>query len=172
MTCPTCGSPTLTTDMGRRFCFPCQSFVATASATNAPVTASMREIGAGVTVDARSQYETARTLELPYPLSTNHLFATVDGHRTKSAAARDYVKAASEIARRHFAQPLRGRVAVEIVYRPRRGVGLDVDNCTKCALDSLKGIAWLDDRQIWRLSIERRPCVAGGAFTVRIQETR
>ncbi len=110
-------------------------------------------------------------LDLPYPLSTNNIFTTHrDGKRYKSKASVAYHEEAGWIARQAFAEPLRGRVQVQIRYWPKRGVGLDVDNVAKCALDALKGICWIDDSQIWELSIERVCVRPGGFFQVWIGE--
>lgn len=39
----------------------------------------------------------------------------------------------------------------------------DVDNLAKLALDSANGILWEDDRQIWRLNVEKRFAGPGSA---------
>lgn len=39
----------------------------------------------------------------------------------------------------------------------------DVDNLAKLALDAANGILWEDDRQIWRLCIEKRYAGPGGS---------
>ena len=47
-------------------------------------------------------------------------------------------------------------------------VCLDLDNCIKVTLDSLNGIAWVDDRQVKRISAEVGPATPGGGLRVWI----
>jgi len=111
-----------------------------------------------------------KTLRLPYPPSTNALYATVRGHRVKSAQGRAYAAEAGMLARMAFPEPLAGRLEVGITVSPKRGIGMDLDNACKCCLDSLTGICWRDDSQVWRLTIERAAPVKGGALVVSIRE--
>lgn len=90
-------------------------------------------------------------LTLPFPPSLNHLYATVRGRRVLSKAGRDYK---SDVAKLVRAAPMEGPLEVSVrVYRPRRAG--DLDNTLKCLLDSLKGIAWVDDSQVERIHAER-----------------
>lgn len=89
-------------------------------------------------------------LTLPYPPSVNRYWRMVRGMMILSAEARDYKKDVSAIALdgicRHQ-KPLLGPVAVSIaVYRPRKSG--DLDNTLKAVLDSIKGIAYVDDSQV------------------------
>lgn len=97
---------------------------------------------------------TTYTFTLPYPPSTNNLFATVRGRRVKTAAARQYAAVASATALAAGVRPIAGLVTVNLdVYRPRKAG--DLDNTLKSTLDSLKGIAWADDSQVKRIVAER-----------------
>lgn len=86
-------------------------------------------------------------ITLPYPPTTNHLYITRGKFRVPSPQAKAYkadVVKRCQIAR---IRPIDGNVAISLhVYRPRK-VG-DLDNTFKVVLDSLKGYAWHDDKQV------------------------
>jgi Holliday junction resolvase RusA-like endonuclease len=70
----------------------------------------------------------------------------------KSVEARDYINHIQNLNRGRT--PLKGEVSVQLaVYRPqRRG---DLDNTLKVVLDSLRGIAYVDDSQIVQILARR-----------------
>lgn len=84
---------------------------------------------------------------LPYPPTVNLYWRHI-GHKTLiSAAGRKYKIDAGNAALRDGMTVIEGPVEVSLtVYRPRK-VG-DLDNVLKALLDSLKGIAFVDDAQI------------------------
>jgi crossover junction endodeoxyribonuclease RusA len=93
-------------------------------------------------------------LTLPYPPSTNNLYATVRGRRVLSREGRQYKERAAILAVAHGMKPVDGEVVVTLkVYRPRRAG--DLDNSIKAVLDSVKGLAWRDDSQVKRIEAER-----------------
>jgi crossover junction endodeoxyribonuclease RusA len=93
-------------------------------------------------------------LTLPYPPSTNHLYATVRGRRVLSREGCQYKELAALLAIQHGLRPVDGEVVVTLrVYRPRRAG--DLDNSLKAVLDSVKGLAWHDDSQVKRIEAER-----------------
>jgi len=70
-----------------------------------------------------------------------------------SKEAKDFKAKVAEIAKGTF--PHEGEVHVDLtVYRPKR-IG-DLDNSIKVLLDSLKGIAFEDDKQVTSIYAERR----------------
>jgi len=94
------------------------------------------------------------TFTLPFPPSTNNLYATVRGRRVLSAEGRRFKQAAAAMALSAGVRPLTGDVSVALdVYRPRRAG--DLDNTIKATLDALKGIAWADDSQVTRIVATR-----------------
>lgn len=93
-------------------------------------------------------------LVLPYPPSTNNLYATVRGRRVLTREGRQYKAKATLLALAHGLRPLDGEVSVTLsLYRPRRAG--DIDNSLKSVFDSLKGVAWHDDSQVKRIEAER-----------------
>jgi len=75
------------------------------------------------------------------------------------------------IAQQHFPQPLKGPVILNILFLLPRPKTLmrrkdpedeiphitrpDLDNLTKSITDGLNGVAYIDDRQIWRLNTSK-----------------
>ncbi len=68
-----------------------------------------------------------------------------------SALARDYKAVVKTL---YHSEPYPGLVALEMhLYRPaKRG---DLDNSLKIAIDALKGIAFVDDKQVKRIEAEQ-----------------
>lgn len=93
-------------------------------------------------------------LSLPYPPSVNHYYRTFNGRVVISAAGKAYKDRAGWLARAAQAELLTGDVCLTAhVYRPqKRG---DLDNISKCLLDSLNGIAYADDSQIVEMHLYR-----------------
>ncbi len=86
-------------------------------------------------------------LILPYPPSSNHLYATFRGRRIISAAGRKFKADIAVLARRQGAKLLAGDLVITFrVFRPKR-IG-DLDNRLKISQDALKGICFADDKQI------------------------
>lgn len=95
------------------------------------------------------------SLVLPFPPSLNRMYRTVNGRFLTSEVGRAYKEECGWSARIQGCTPHTGLLTVTVyLYRPsRRG---DADNYTKVLLDSLQGIAWLNDNQIEELHIYRR----------------
>lgn len=91
---------------------------------------------------------------LEYPPALNNLYATVRGRRVLSKRGREYKATAADTASKLGCRPVSGDVAVRLdVYRPRKAG--DLDNTLKVILDSLKGIAWHDDKQVVEIVARR-----------------
>lgn len=108
------------------------------------------------------------TLTLPYPPSTNKLYRVVNGRPIISSQGRAYKSAASSIAIASGMRPIESDVSVTLdVYRPaKRG---DLDNTMKCLLDSLRGIAWHDDKQITHIEARRHDDKLNPRVEIRIR---
>lgn len=138
-------------------------------------------------------------LTLPYPISNNRYKAPrivrgsfITWYLTKEAQAYK-----AEVIRRAklagLRQPFLGRVSVHMQLYPKRPQdwerrvrkdplnwdddvqSLDLDNARKVVLDALNGVAYVDDRWIWRDSGERMEPDEHGARVVvtisRIERT-
>lgn len=109
-------------------------------------------------------------LTLPYPPSANRYWRTFKGRMLVSREARAYkVAAALQAKAAGLSAPLEQAVAVVLrVYRPRR-IG-DLDNSIKVTLDSLRGVAFLDDKQVVRIEAERHDDKANPRVEVEVVE--
>jgi crossover junction endodeoxyribonuclease RusA len=120
-------------------------------------------LGAGVRVPPELTVPGGRVERLaftaPIPPSTNHLYATVNGLRTKTQAARDYAKGIG--SRAVAARALAGGVPqppymLELrVWFPDESKR-DLSNLIKCLEDALMKAIRSDDRHVHRLVIERQ----------------
>lgn len=105
--------------------------------------------------------ETLGVVYLPSPPTSNLYWRLVRGRLIKSKAARQYARMVQE---RVPVAPLGEALGVEVRWarKHRRG---DLDNRLKVVLDALRGIVWLDDKQIVELHAYR---VEGGDDTVSV----
>jgi crossover junction endodeoxyribonuclease RusA len=89
-------------------------------------------------------------LTLPYPPALNNLFATVNGRRIKTERYLSYAADVEAICFQQRIRPIDGELVFTMrAFRPRRSG--DLDNLPKAILDSLKGSAFHDDKQIVEL---------------------
>lgn len=119
-------------------------------------------------------------LTLPYPISANRYWRSYVP-RGKSRAmtvlsdeAKAYKRDAAWLARKQgLRQPIDGRVMLTVRLYPKRPQDaakraardpmgwddsvqcLDLDNSLKVLIDALKGIAFADDRWVWRIDAQR-----------------
>lgn len=119
-------------------------------------------------------------LTIPYPVSANRYWRSFvpRGHKRAIVVLSDEAKAfKSEVGwiakAAGIRAPFDGRVAMTIKLYPglpqdaakrmrKLGDGwddrvrsIDLDNALKVLIDSLKGIAYDDDKQVWRIAAER-----------------
>lgn len=87
-------------------------------------------------------------IEIPLPPSANVYWRWSKRGPHRSKAAREYVK---KVRHLYAPQPMTGRVAVRLDVFLCRG---DLDNRIKVTLDALKGVTYIDDRQVGSLHVE------------------
>lgn len=122
----------------------------------------------------------------PYPISANRYWRNYQGRMRPSDEAREYQRAVAYLARAAGLRTVHTLpVALTLLLHPRRpkdwrtrakrdpqwwdmGVlCVDTDNCIKVAVDALQGVAYANDRLVWRLEVERcAPMDAGGLFVI------
>jgi crossover junction endodeoxyribonuclease RusA len=132
-------------------------------------------------------------LVLPWPVSANRYWRSFvpKGHKraivTLSDEAKAYKEQVSLLAwQQGVREPLEGRLQVEIdlyPYLPRDWAKrarkspefwddtvqcLDLDNTHKVLLDSLKGVALVDDKWVFRIASERMEPDGEGRVVIRI----
>ena len=72
-----------------------------------------------------------------------------------SQEARAYKETCGWIAKCSRVKPMTGPVELHLLLVPANRVCMDLDNSLKIALDSLSGIIYNDDAQIYRIVAER-----------------
>lgn len=95
---------------------------------------------------------------LPYPPSTNSLYATVNGRRVKTQAARDYAELVTQVAK--VTKMLQGelgsppyRLTIHLWAPDRRR--RDADNGVKCLQDALLKCTGHDDAEVVELIVRK-----------------
>jgi len=109
------------------------------------------------------------TLTFPYPPSVNSYWLQSGKRRYISKRGVEFKKAVHEICNPSDTfgdKP----IEVSIILYPRDKRLLDIDNVCKAILDSMNGILYDDDQQVWRLSVERGEKIKGGGCQVTIKE--
>ena len=134
-------------------------------------------------------------LTLPYPVSANRYWRSFvpRGHSraivTRSDEAKAYVDEVGWLARQAgIRQPLKGRIELGLVLYPQLPQDwqrrarcnpqtwddtvqcIDLGNCEKVLSDALNGIAWIDDKQLRRIVLERAE--PDGVARVEVRITR
>jgi crossover junction endodeoxyribonuclease RusA len=109
------------------------------------------------------------TLTFPYPPSVNSYWLQSGKRRYISKRGVEFKAAVREIC---TGLPSFGDkpIEVSIVLYPRDKRLLDIDNVCKAILDSMNGILYTDDQQVWKLSVERGAKIKGGGCQVSIKE--
>lgn len=95
------------------------------------------------------------TITLPIPPKLNRLYRIGQGRIYKVNSAKTYRDTVFyEAMSKGYRNPTNDPVSLEIKwYRPmNKG---DIDAILKCLLDSLQGVLYFDDSQIYKLSIEK-----------------
>jgi len=116
------------------------------------------------------------TLDLPWPPTSNTAYATVNGRRVKSRAARDYANLAAttvaEYQRSHEQPPetftKTDRLLVRITAFPPDRRRRDLANIEKIATDAICAALHVDDSQIDALCIHRAEPTQPGRITYTI----
>lgn len=134
-------------------------------------------------------------LTLPYPISANRYWRSFvpRGHARAIVTLSDEAKAYKEQVnllawQQGVREPLEGRLQVEIDLYPYRPLDwakrarkspefwddtvqcLDLDNANKVLLDSLKGVALVDDKWVRRITSQRMEPDGEGRVVIRISQ--
>ena len=96
------------------------------------------------------------------PPSVNHSYRAYRGRVVLSARARAFKQLVADAAPEGFA-PLGCPIRLTVVFNFKDRRKRDLDNYLKVLLDSLKGLYFIDDDQVYGLSAEKRVgCPAEG----------
>ena len=95
------------------------------------------------------------TVTLPVPGSANTNWRMGNGRMYKSAGSRSYRALIEPICRKALRKPFARPVSVQVIWYRARKSG-DLDNRLKVLLDSINGMLYEDDSQIYYIEAERR----------------
>jgi len=114
------------------------------------------------------------TLNLPYPPSINHYYIRArQGRIYIGKAGLEYRGAVGFALDLLDEKTLTGLISLNIVLHPPDKRKRDIDNVLKALLDALQhGGAFVDDSQIWMLTIVKAEPSKGGSVTVTITEDK
>jgi crossover junction endodeoxyribonuclease RusA len=108
------------------------------------------------------------TFDFPYPPSVNAYWLQSGKRRYISKRGVEFKKNVHEILRKNHATFGDKPVEVSIILFPRDKRLLDIDNCCKAILDSMNGVLFDDDQQVWKLTVERGEKIKGGGCRVSV----
>lgn len=124
-------------------------------------------------------------LILPYPPSANRYWRIFRNRAVPSADAAAYkreIYALAHLAR--LGSPTKAPVYLALILRPLRPADadkrdkkygpdwhhtvrcIDLDNALKVAIDALQGVAYVNDKQVRKIHIERGLPIDGGALEI------
>lgn len=114
------------------------------------------------------------TLNLPYPVSTNIYWRNNNGRAHISEKGQAFKKT----VQRNYQWTMKliaDHVELVIKVHPKltkKGVTdsrlIDLDNCTKCVLDSLINVVYFDDKQVKKIILEYGEPIINGGVTVGV----
>lgn len=108
---------------------------------------------------------------LGWPPSINSYWATFRNRRIISKRGREYKKDSIEEIRKAglIDEKISGRVSFKMVMNPPSLRKYDIDNFCKSVFDSLSEAGfWLDDEQVYRLTIVKGEKIKGGRIDLKI----
>lgn len=108
------------------------------------------------------------TLTLPYPPSVNAYWMASGHRRYISKRGMEFKKAVAEACNGLDSfgdQP----VELSVILHPRDARLMDIDNCGKAICDSMNGLLYDDDQQVWKITIERGEKIKHGGCVVTIK---
>lgn len=109
-------------------------------------------------------------LTLPLPPSANRYWRNFRGRAVVSKEAKEYKEIVGWLCQSVEHPRLDGPVSIQMdVYRARKSG--DLDNFTKCLLDSLNGYVYQDDSQVVEIHARRFDDKANPRVEVRIRES-
>ena len=115
-------------------------------------------------------------LVLPYPVSANRYWRSyvLPGHARAmvvvSAEAKAFKSQVGWYAKAAGLKPFKHLVELRLRLVPANGVCMDLDNALKVTIDALKGIAYADDSQVWRIVADRGEADGKARMEVEITE--
>lgn len=117
-------------------------------------------------------------INLPYPVPVNRMYRNFNGRMVLSTEGRRWKTQAAMLATLAGVTLIRdGGVKVTIWLHPKTKkngeaslVCMDLDGALKCALDSLEGVAYTNDKQIIQIEASYGEAREGGGLTIKVGE--
>lgn len=116
-------------------------------------------------------------LTLPYPISANRYWVSFYAAKLKRVCvgptgdAKAYKAECGWLAKQAgYRQPTTRQVIVSITLVPKNGIVMDLDNCLKVSIDALKGIVYVDDKQVREIHARYGQPDGKGALIVDVTE--
>ena len=109
-----------------------------------------------------------KKFNFPYPPSVNSYWLSAGKRRYISKRGQEFKSAVREILKDSIgfgSSP----VELQIVFHPRDKRLMDIDNCLKAIQDSMNGIMYDVDQQVWKITVERGEKIKGGGCEVTIK---
>lgn len=113
-------------------------------------------------------------IRLPYPPSLNR-YLRHTGRTYKTKEATDFTRQAALAAKASGVRRIESDVSIAVVLHPKltkkgkaSGTLIDLDNALKVAVDSLNGIAYIDDCQIKHITASVGEPVQGGGLSIAV----
>lgn len=113
-------------------------------------------------------------LKLPYPVSTNNYWRNNNGRTHISEKGREFKK----LVQQNYQWTMKltaDDVELAIKVHPKltkKGEAsktlIDLDNCTKCVLDSLINVVYYDDKQVKKITLEYGEPIIDGGVNVEV----
>ena len=112
-------------------------------------------------------------IKTPYPISVNRYYRTFRNITIISKEGKLFKEKVRLTNLR--VKPVTNDVALSITIHPKQKKDgssynqvIDIDNGLKCILDSLNSIAYIDDKQVRKLSVCYGSALLGGGATIEI----
>ena len=111
-------------------------------------------------------------LTLPYPPSVNNYWITSGNRKFISKRGKEFKQTVAEyVIEKNIPKLGDIPVQVDIILRPRNKRLMDIDNSCKAILDSIQDAGVIDDdKQVYKLTIERGITHPGGSCVVMIEK--
>lgn len=116
-------------------------------------------------------------LILPYPISANRYWVSFYATKLKRVCtgptgdAKAYKAECGWLAKAAgYRTPTKRQVTLDITLVPKNGIVMDLDNCLKVSIDALKGIIYVDDKQVREIHARYGQPDGKGALIVEVTE--
>jgi len=116
-------------------------------------------------------------IRLPYPVPVNRMYRNFNGRMVLSSEGRHWKTQAAMLATLAGVKLIdAGGVRISILLHPKKRkdgtaseTRMDLDGALKCALDSLEGVAYVNDKQVVELNANIGRPLEGGGLSINVE---